>query len=144
MKYFSEKLNQTFDTEKECLEAERKDQVNKQILEGQKSKHKKELANAIEDADKKLNEANRLYDVAKQKAADILEKSNKEVKEILETAEKEVKKVNEEKLNAILAFNKEFGEYSVTYTGEKAAIEYNNILKSFQSDLRRFFNNFWY
>lgn len=144
MKYFSEKLNQTFDTEKECLEAEKKEQTNKQIVEAQKSKHKKELANKIEDADKKLNEANKLYDIAKQKAADILEKSNKEVKEILEAAEKEVKKANEEKLDAILAFNKEFGEYSVTYTGEKAANEYNNILRSFQSDLRRFFNNFWF
>lgn len=144
MKYFSEVLNKSFDTEKECLEAEKKEQTNKQIIEAQKSKHKKELAVAIEDADKQLNEANRLYDVAKQKAVDILEKSNKEVKEILETAEKEVKKANEEKLNAILAFNKEFGAYSVTYTGEKAATEYNNIVKSFQSDLRRFFNNFWF
>lgn len=146
MKYYSELLTATFNTEKECLEAEKKYKEEKDKKEKEEaarvaniSKRKKELSKAIEDADAKVAEANKLYSVAKDQAAEILEKSNKQVREILDQAEANVKEAQKEKLNAILAFNKEFGSYKVTYTGEKAAEEFNRSFDRFNSTLMNFF-----
>ena len=129
MKYFSELLNKPFDTEKECLDAEAKYQQSKDAV----SKRKKELSKAIEDADNKITEANKAYDIAREKAKDILEKTNKEITELLDKAEKAVTDAEQEKLDAVKAFTKEFGTYKVNLTGEKAVDAFNRSLNRFNN-----------
>ena len=81
-KFYSESLDKYFDSEKECLEAEKefineknKIEKNEVLNEGQTASqlakerlNKKELSKEIELADQKLSEANRSYDIAKEKA----------------------------------------------------------------------------
>ena len=138
MKYFSELLNKPFDTEKECLDAEAKYQQSKDAV----SKRKKELSKAIEDADNKITEANKAYDIAREKAKDILEKTNKEITELLDKAEKAVTDAEQEKLDAVKAFTKEFGTYKVNLTGEKAVDEFNRSLNRFNNFFKSFSNWF--
>lgn len=151
MKYFSEITNKQYDTPEECVKAEKEFKAQEKKLEEETSKRnaeiskdKKELAKAITDAETKLSEANKLYEVAQQKAADILEKSNKEVTDILETARTAVKKAEEEKLDAILNFNKKYGTYTTTYTGEKAVEEFNRSMSRFRRTVDSFLKNFWF
>lgn len=148
MKYFSEKLNKTFDSEKECLKAEQEyEKVQQQLVADQEkkaneiSKRKKELSKVIEEAEDKLAEANKLYEIAQEKAAKILEESNKQVKEIMDVAEASVKNAEEAKFNAILNFNKEFGPYSISYTGAKAADEFNRSMKKFNKTFKDMIEN---
>lgn len=138
MKYFSELLNKPFDTEKECLDAEAKYQQSKDAV----SKRKKELSKAIEDADDKITEANKAYDIAREKAKDILEKTNKEITELLDKAEKAVTDAEQEKLDAVKAFTKEFGTYKVNLTGEKAVDAFNRSLNRFNNFFKSFSNWF--
>lgn len=138
MKYFSTLLNKPFDTEKECLDAEAKYQQSKDAV----SKRKKELSKAIEDADNKITEANKAYDVAREKAKDILEKTNKEITELLDKAEKAVTDAEQEKLDAVRAFTKEFGTYKVNLTGEKAVDAFNRSLNRFNNFFKSFSNWF--
>lgn len=132
MKFYSDLTKKPYDTEKECLAAEaeyKKEQAAKEAKQSSISKEKRELSKAIEDANDKLKEANKLYEVAQSKAKDLLEKSNKEIKEILDNASKVVKEAQERKLNALIAFNKKFGTYTTTITGEEAAEEFNDIVE---------------
>ena len=138
MKYFSELLNKPFDTEKECLDAEAKYQQSKDAV----SKRKKELSKAIEDADNKITEANKAYDIAREKAKDILEKTNKEITELLDKAEKAVTDAEQEKLDAVKAFTKEFGTYKVNLTGEKSVDAFNRSLNRFNNFFKSFSNWF--
>ena len=138
MKYVSESLNKPFDTEKECLDAEAKYQQSKDAV----SKRKKELSKAIEDADDKITEANKAYDIAREKAKDILEKTNKEITELLDKAEKAVTDAEQEKLDAVKAFTKEFGTYKVNLTGEKAVDAFNRSLNRFNNFFKSFSNWF--
>lgn len=144
MKYYSDLTGKTYPTEKECLAAEADYKKAQEIQENktkETSKRKKELSQLIELADNKVTEANKLYEIAKEKARKILEESNKQVKDILDKAEEEVKNAEEEKLDAIRNFNKEFGSYSMTYTGTKAIEEYNKAVDKFNKIFR---NIFWF
>lgn len=150
MIYKSEITGKEYSSEKECLAAEKEFQKQEEIRVAEEekkvaesNKRKKELAKAIEDAEAKLTEANRLYDIAQDKAAKILEDSNKEVKEILNTAEAEVDAAQKARFEAILAFNREFGSYTTKYTGAKAAEEFNRYTNNFEKRLRNLFNNFF-
>ena len=143
MKYYSEKLKTTFNTEKECLNAEASFQTKESI----EKSLKKQYSQRIENAETKLTNANHLYNVAKEKAKKILEDSNKQIEEILKAAQTEVEKASTEKLNAICEFNKKFGNYTTTLTGEKAAIEAENYLKDMRSMLYPFtewFSKIWF
>lgn len=151
MKYFSEITKQTYDSPEECLKAEKNykaEQKKKADAEATRlaniSKEKKELARLVEDADARLTEANKLYEVAQNKAAEILEKSNKEVRDILDAAKKEVKAAEQAKLDAILAFNKKFGTYTTTYTGEKAAEEFNRSMNRFDNIFGNLIRHLWF
>ena len=141
MKYYSEKLDKMFESEKELLDAEAQLQA-KELKAQQTEKTKKELAKAIENADEKINEANKLYEIAQQKAADILEKSNKEAKKVLDDAKEKVKQAEDEKLKALIEFNKRFGTYSKTITGEKAAEEYKKAVDRFNNSFESVFKDF--
>lgn len=149
MRIISDITGLEYSSIEECEKAE-KEYKTKQELKAKEeaektaniSKRKKELAKEIDDASAKLEEANKLYEVAKSKAAEILEKSNKEVKDILDTASKEVKEAEKKKFEAILKFNKEFGTYTTTYTGEKAAEEYYRSIKRFDDIFKDIWKSF--
>lgn len=147
MKITSELTGKEYKTVEECLKAE--EEFKKKEIEAKKeavklnelAKTKKELAKAIEDADEKVKEANKLYEVAQQKAADILDKSNEEVEKILSDASQKVKEAEEEKLNALMKFNKEFGTYKTVITGEKAAEEYKKAVDRFNNSFNSVFKD---
>lgn len=146
MLYFSELTKETYSSPEACMEAEKNYKKEQADLEAKKSastKRKKELAKSIEDADSKLTEANELYEVARQKAAEILDKSNKEAKQILDDAQDLVKQAQKNKLDAILNFNKEFGTYTTTYTGERAASEFNNTMRRFDDTFKFIWKSLW-
>ena len=68
------------------------------------------------------------YEKAKDKAAEILDKSNAEVEKILKDAKDVIKKAEEERYKAIRLFNEKFGAYTTTYNGEKALKEFNSVI----------------
>ena len=105
--------------------------------------NKKELSKEIELADEKLSEANRLYDIAKEKASKIISDANKQAKEILDIAKDEVRKASEEKFSAIAKWNNKFGTYTTTVTGEKAAEELRRTFNQFDDYFSKFFK-FWF
>ena len=156
-KFYSESLDKYFDSEKECLEAEKefiseknKIEKNEVLNEGQTASqlakerlNKKELSKEIELADNKLSEANRLYDIAKEKASKIISDANKQAKEILDIAKDEVRKASEEKFSAIAKWNNKFGTYTTTVTGEKAAEELRRTFNQFDDYFSKFFK-FWF
>lgn len=153
MRVYSDLLNKPFDTEEECIKAEkafkaeqkRQQEEIDRIVAERKAKEealnvsKKELSKAIEDATKKADEANSLYEAVKEKAQSILNEAKKQANDLLESARAKVREAEKEKYEAIAAFNKKFGTYTTTLTGEKAAKEYNNVVRRFSD----FWNSFW-
>lgn len=64
MKYFSEILKKTFDSEKECLEAEKAHNEKMELAERQKkelAEKRKERAKEVEEAYKAVKEARKHY-----------------------------------------------------------------------------------
>lgn len=104
------------------------------------SKKKKEMSDAIEDASKKHDEALKLYDAAKQRAAEILKEARTKANEIVSEAAKDVESASADRMNAIAAFNKEFGVYRTTLTEAQVADEYNRIVRSV-NDVFSIWNN---
>ena len=114
MKFYSEKLNKLFDTP-EALTIAEEEATNKQT-----ELTKKELSQAIEKADAALDEAYKNYDEVRNAAAKILDESNKQVEQMLKDAKKQITVAEQERSNAIVQFNKQFGTYKVNYTGDRA------------------------
>lgn len=150
MKYYSDILKKNFNTEKECLEAEKQHALKsneESKKQTQLSLRKKALAKEIDDADVKVTEANKLYDIAKDKARKILEDANKQAEKVLEEAEVKVREAEENKLKALQTWSKEFGTYSKTYTGQKALEEYKKSIErfnNFSSILDHFFDKLFF
>ena len=138
MKYYSEVLGKSFNTEKECLDAEASFAIKNNATKSAARQEKKASADKVEQANIKLKQANEAYKVAQNKAAEILEKSNKEVREILDKAKDVVRQAEKERLDAIKDFNKKYGAYTTTLTGEEAEQEFNRVLDKF----RKTFNPF--
>ena len=144
MSDFKELEGKIYNSINECKDAEsavlkqREELANK---ERDKSKLKKKFADEIDKAEEAVKAAYKEYDVAKEKAAKILEDSNKQVLEIINAAKDVVNKAEKAKLDAITAFNKEFGAYQKVYTGEQARAElerFNSNLNSLFGDLFKF------
>lgn len=141
MKFISED-GKEYASVKECIEADKKfKEVQKKAEEEKKAEEnklqeektaliakKKEKSKAIEDATDKLEEKQKLYQVAKKKAEQIIRDANKEAENVLKEAAKEVEKASEERMNAVISFNKDFGPYRTTLTGKDAAEEFNRFL----------------
>lgn len=124
-------------SEKECIEADKKYEEELKAKKDNELKKveaeknavatkKKEKAQAVEDARKKCAEATKLYQVAKKKAEDILREANKKAEEVLKEAAAKVEKASEERMNAVIDFNKEFGPYRTVLTGNDAIDAFNN------------------
>ena len=108
------------------------------------SKRKRELAEAIEKAEEKVDEANKLYEIAQQQASEILKQANKEATDIVSKAKAKVQVAENLKLDALLNFTKEFGVYTTTYSGNKAIEEYRKATKRFDDAFKSFWTNFWF
>jgi hypothetical protein len=125
MKYYSESLKKLFDTPEQLQEAE-----TEALLANQKTElTKKELSNAIEKADLKLDEAYKNYDAVREAAAKILDESNKQVEKMLKDAKQIITSAEQERTNAIVEFNKQFGTYKFNYTGDRAKRESQRVNK---------------
>ena len=133
MKFYSEKLNQVFDTPEQLEEAEKnvksvskkraiKEQVSQEVVDTQ-TPTKKQLAADVEAADDKLKEAYANYEAARTRVEELSKKYLEETKEILDPAAKAVKDAEKARYAAIRKFNDSFGAYQVTYTGARAADE---------------------
>ena len=70
MKYYSEILKKTFDTEEECVKAEE----NQELLKAQRKERADEIMDAIKDYDDYVAESNK---IAREKADKIKELRNK-------------------------------------------------------------------
>lgn len=124
MKYYSETLKKVFDSPEELEKAEK----DAKAVEVKTAETKKALAKRVEEATNAVSDAYAEYEKAKDKAAEILDKSNAEVAKILQDAKDVIKKAEEEKYKAIRLFNEKFGAYTTTYNGEKALKEFDSII----------------
>lgn len=158
MKYFSELLNKPFDTEADCIKAEKEykeeqSKISKQLeaalaekkaKEEAEQKSKKELSKVIEEATKEKAEAEKLYEVAQAKAQKIKEDAKIEANKILSAAADKVKEAEQKRVDAVVAYNKKFGAYTTVLTGEKAADEYNKTLQRLNGIIKDFWNTLWF
>ena len=142
MKYYSEELKKVFDTKEELEKAEeqkKQELVKKENAAAIVSKEKKELAKKIETADQELTEAYSNLDAAREKAREIQKEALKKIEDILRPAEEEVKSAQCRKLDAVREFNKKYGVFTTTLTGQKAAEEMSRVWKSFEKLFGDFF-----
>ena len=127
MKFYSELLEKFYDQPEALLEAEvayQKKLKEDKAAETSLTARKKELATAVDKADAELDAAYRELDDAKVRCKAILDESNKMMNEILDPATKKVKDAQRARVDAIRAFNKEFGVFRTSYTGDKAVKEF--------------------
>lgn len=127
MRYYSDELKKFFDTEEALLSAE---EVFKEKKEKAKET-KAQLAKAIEEADKKVDNAYALLEAANKEVEKLKEEYNKKIVDILTPARKEVKECNAARAKAIQNFTSKYGVYTTTYTGDKATKEFNKLAESF-------------
>ena len=154
MKYFSEKLNQVFDTPEQLQEAElnaakaTKAKDTKKKVEKDPSAPvaptKKQLATDVEQAEEALKKAYAEYELAKKNAQQLSEDYLAAIDALLEPAKKAVKAAEQAKYDAISRFNAEYGPYQVVYTGSKAADELVKAMDRINSRSRSIFDSlFW-
>ena len=149
------KDGKTYPTVDACMEADEKfekEQEEKALAETEKknalSKHKKELADNIREAENKVSLALEEYEKVREDARKKVAEAQEEAKKMLKEVENKYSEASNERYEAIRNFNKEFGAYTTTYTGKQALEEYNRFSKS----MSRFFDNidkmfsfpFWY
>ena len=151
MKYISDLTGKTYDSAEECTKADEAYEQEKKAKEEQKakeqaliSKEKKELADAVDAANKKIEDAYTGLEEAKKKAREILENSYKEAERIISEAKKPVTEAEKEKRDAMIAYNKKYGTYQRVYTGEEAEKEFARINKYFNDSIRSLFDGFWF
>lgn len=134
----------TYDSVEACLQAEKEleaAQARKEQEEAEKksaiSARKKELATCVKEAEDKLAAAQTDLEEAREAARKIVEEAQAKAKDIVRVAADAYKEASTARYQAIREFNKEFGTYTTTYTGQKALEEYRRTLNHFD-DL---FNN---
>jgi formiminotetrahydrofolate cyclodeaminase len=142
---YKELSGQVFNSIDECAAAEHEIDAAK-LLEKEKatkqSARKKELATAIEVAEKAVKEAYDARIKTKEEVQKVLEESNKKMMAMLDDANVKVRDAEKARRDAILAYNNEFGTYQAVYTGERAQREFDRLAKQFDSTftdmIRRF------
>lgn len=126
MKYYSELTKKAYDTEEDCINAEKmfaEEEAKKKEEASNLSKEKRELAKLIEDAENELDEAYHFYTEAKEDADKIVSDAEKEAAKIIDEACTKVKAAQRKRYEAIANFNKRFGVYTAHYDGDKALKE---------------------
>ena len=146
MKFYSELLDKLYDSTEQLTEEETAYLKKKADAEAKKAAKneqpanlKKELAKAIEDADAELDDAYEAYKEAKQTCNEMWEETRKLVADIMQPATQIVKTAQAKRLEAIQNFNKEFGAFRTTYTGDKAQKEFERCLSDFDSLFKQLF-----
>lgn len=152
MKYYSEKLNELFDTPEALAEAEatakkkssKKTKVEEVVPEEPCTPTKKQLAAEVDAADNAVKEAYANYESAKVKAEELSKKYLAEVAAIMDPAKKAVKDAEQRRYDAIKNFNDSYGAYQVTYTGSKAAEEFIKAISNMKRDSSFYKDLFWF
>lgn len=142
VKYFSEVLNKYYDSEEEVLEAEKEFNERKLKEENKKKElanNKKVMASAIEKAQKELEFAEEELEKANRQAEEIFSKAYEDALALIKPAKDKVEDCQKAKYQAIKEFNKVYGPYSVSYTGEKAYNEWKRSFERLDSIFNRFF-----
>lgn len=148
MKFYSETLDKYFDTQSDCIDAEKEYEETRKKAELEAaekknaiSKRKKELSDNITASEKDVDAAYEKLKHAKAEASKILKEAEDKAGEIVSSATKEVHEALAARRNQIATFNKEFGPYMTTYTGERAKKEYDAIVDRINSmfDFSRLF-----
>ena len=129
MKYYSEIVDKFFESEEELLCEEQKYKEKQESLKVTKAN----LAKKIEVANTALEEAYKAMEEAKKKDKELYEKYKEESKNIIEPCREEISKCLNDRAEAIKEFNRKFGSYKTTYTGDKALEEFDRILNIFNS-----------
>ena len=167
MKYYSDILDEFFETEEQCKKAESECLENMVPPEDEEScdeccvceksipcdeckveekketaPTKKDLADRVQKCEEKVKEAYALYSVAEKKVNELSKQYLEEVGKILSPAEKAVKDAEAEKCQAIKDFNDSYGVYRVSYTGARAAEEFNRAWRKFE-DAHKWVNGFF-
>lgn len=135
MKYYSEDLKKFYDSESDLLKAEEEAKKQKDIAENSR----KEMARKIDEANARIDTAYKSYEAAKKQVNDIINEAKKQVKNILDPAKKEISDAENARMEAIKEFNKKYGVYTETFSGDKAMEQYNRVLNQFNSA----FENVW-
>ena len=126
MKYYSELTKKAYDTEDECVNAEKlfaEEEAKKKEEASNLSKEKKELAKIIDLADEELDRAYHEYNDAREKATKIMSEAEAEAEKVVTEASNKVKAAQRKRYEAIYNFNKRFGVYTAHYDGDKALKE---------------------
>ena len=125
MKYYSETLEKFFDDEKSLVEAE----AARKAEETKNAETKKILATRIKTAETKLDEACKHLDDVTLQCDELIKECNDKVSKMLEEAQKTVTSARKARYEAIENFNKKFGTYTTSYTGEQAQKELDRIVE---------------
>ena len=146
MKYYSEILRKTYDTEVECTEAEkayeeakRAEEEAKAASETKISKRKKELAAEVEKASEKLKETEEALEAAENEVKILTEEYSKKIADILKPAKEAVTEATKSRYDAIRNFNKEFGPYTTVLSSSDA---YERVHKNSLYDFVNFLKYF--
>ena len=147
MKYYSESTGEFYPSVEECEQAEKAYSEEKAAKEAKEkealtvtSKRRKELADNIKKIDKEISAAeDELHSVCKE-AEKIMNEAKEKASSMRFKAQQNLREKKKERLEAIQAFNKEFGVYTRTYTGEDALSEYVSAFKT----LDDLFDCFWW
>lgn len=130
MLYYSEKLEELFDSPEslELAESEYdKEQQEKEQIEKDKKAEKKRLAKLIEDAEADIDKARDELVEVKAEALKIVESTEKTVDKMLKEAEDNISEAQQRRYELIKTFNEKFGTYTKTYTGNDA---YNEFMRN--------------
>lgn len=145
MKYYSEILDQMFDSGEALIDAEmahvnklEREEAERKAKESAMTNRKKELAKNIEACEVNLEAAYKQLEEAKRNAQSIIDAATKQAQETVKPAIDAVNTLQRDRVRAISAFNKEFGPFKTTYTGDKAQQELERMNKLFN----RFFESF--
>lgn len=167
MKYFSEVLEEMFDSEADLHQAEKvyhnqiqelkndidvvtelnDNGVEVPVVEVQGksvdlnalSRYKKELAKEVEAAEAAVEEAYADYAEAQEKCKKILEESNDQMVALLNPAKAAIEEAERNRLAAVRKFNKEFGPFKTTYTGDRAVKEFYRAMNQIHCSFDRLF-----
>lgn len=139
MKYYSEDLKKFYDSESDLLKAEEEAKKQKDIAENSR----KEMARKIDEANARIDTAYKSYEAAKKQVNDIINEAKKQVKNILDPAKKEISDAENARMEAIKEFNKKYGVYTETFSGDKAMEQYNRVLNQFNSACENFWKPFY-
>ncbi len=140
MKYYSEILDQLFDNSEQLLDAEmahvnklEKEAEERKAKENALTNRKKELAKNIELCEANLDVAYKQLEEVRLSAQSVIDAATKKAEEMLKPAIDNVNTLHKDRVRAISAFNKEFGPFKTTYTGDKAQQEVDRVNKLFKT-----------